>query len=1192
MAAGVGVAVSSSLASAKKVSATTYSMTPNASTTGSSSSSYLSSDFSFTHSGVDWTMRYVNPSNRQTKMNQSSAGSQFCFYTGEFPGSITQVVITYGTFGTMSDSSKVKMVGSTSAFESQQTTGGETMTWDSSKKTLTWTADSSDGYVAIAFYMSGKAISGNNYLAESDAIVVTYESGGGSTPTALVAPTGLTLSGTTFTWNAVTNNNGYGYSIDTDPETTGSVAKNTVSFDVSTLTLDPGTYNFKVLTKGDGTNYTDSGYCSAVQFTVSSSSQSGEYSEEWAYADLTDKVSGTYEDVSGQSYLKVPSTAGQTATVTLPLGDIYQPTTDITVVVNIACFGTGNNPTDNTVSITASGDGQNSTWSGSGVSSLPSSSTYVNGTLTMTKTATPSAISTVIINFSVNSRVKLFRLKKVDISFEYEVDSSIAATINGDTTVSSGSQWQTGGITEDESGDPVSGATYAFESSQGVTITASSTSNGTFTATTASSGTVTVSATLEGYNIQSLVVTVDNTDPYINLSLTSGSTGYTGQTVSVSASSGHLTQDITWTVTSGSVSNPTTSNSGYSGKLASSGTVTIQASANGITQSVSVTVTKTAFTTSPSDASVNEGSDVQLSAVLNSGGAVLWESDDTSIATVDANGLVSGVSSGTTTLTAKSADDTEVKTTCEITVVEVLVASHTYSSSDGLTVNIKKGDTTVATATMDQLTASTSPQWNTQYRFYAGSILTIQPAVNYEIVKVQVNGVVNANSKGVKPTPKYYAGNNYSSVSDCTTNFTMGSEYSVDSPEKFVVYASGSAGNIGVTSILVEYKASEQQVELVEITYSGNLLKTTQYVGQGFDSVGLEFTAHYDNETTSPILTSDIAWEDLALGTSVTGSYQDVDVTVNGLNIINSSDVDEIIFFNSLSNDSTAVYSNLDSHSILGSFTTVASDKAYNGKESSLKLGSSSESGTFTLTNTKDGYYVSSVIVVAKTFVSTGVSPVADETSLKISGSEATDTYELTSSWAVYSLDVSTDEQNVVEITTSGSGHRCYIHSITMILAAEDKTAVTFAHKILDELTCTASGNSAPSTTQWGNLRTYYITGTNVSVDGKELLETTLAPYETWKDYEVTQDSTESEIICAALAKYDYVIRKYKTTNYEDFIGRFGQGKVNGQLAPSVNPIGLFRDNNTSMIAIIVIVSMVSVTAIGGYFFLRKRKEQ
>ena len=79
------------------------------------------------------------------------------------------------------------------------------------------------------------------------------------------------------------------------------------------------------------------------------------------------------------------------------------------------------------------------------------------------------------------------------------------------------------------------------------------------------------------------------------------------------------------------------------------------------------------------------------------------------------------------------------------------------------------------------------------------------------------------------------------------------------------------------------------------------------------------------------------------------------------------------------------------------------------------------------------------------------------------------------------------------------------------------------------------------------------------------------------------------------MARYDLIIRKYGTDTssggHDDFIGRFGVGKINGPLNQSRLLLSNMFGDNTNSVAIIVIISMVSMTAIGGYFFLRKRKE-
>ena len=153
----------------------TYSLTPDQSSTGSTATSYITTLTEFTYNGISWKMNQWNPNTLQVKTNQSSAASQFRFYnTSEIPGRITQVIITFSAL-TVSDASKLMFLGGTS--EVSATTGGTAGTWNPTAKTLTWTPGASDNFTFFAFYQDGKAASGNNYLASSNAIVVTYDNG-------------------------------------------------------------------------------------------------------------------------------------------------------------------------------------------------------------------------------------------------------------------------------------------------------------------------------------------------------------------------------------------------------------------------------------------------------------------------------------------------------------------------------------------------------------------------------------------------------------------------------------------------------------------------------------------------------------------------------------------------------------------------------------------------------------------------------------------------------------------------------------------------------------------------------------------------------------------------------------------------------------------------------------------------------
>ena len=175
---GVGVGITDKKQAKPTYADDTYSLTPNAASTGSSSTSYVATITEFTHAGISWKMNQWNPSTLQIKTNQSSATSEFRFYnTSAFSGKIKQVVITFSAL-TVSDSSKLIFLGGSS--EVSATSGGTAGTWNGTAKTLTWTPANSTNYTYFAFYQNGKAASGSNFLADSNAIVVTYASSSGN----------------------------------------------------------------------------------------------------------------------------------------------------------------------------------------------------------------------------------------------------------------------------------------------------------------------------------------------------------------------------------------------------------------------------------------------------------------------------------------------------------------------------------------------------------------------------------------------------------------------------------------------------------------------------------------------------------------------------------------------------------------------------------------------------------------------------------------------------------------------------------------------------------------------------------------------------------------------------------------------------------------------------------------------------
>ncbi len=126
--------------------------------------------------------------------------------------------------------------------------------------------------------------------------------------------------------------------------------------------------------------------------------------------------------------------------------------------------------------------------------------------------------------------------------------------------------------------------------------------------------------------------------------------------------------DVTWSTSRGSLSDKGTKGGRHYGQYRNAGcgtsTVTATAHPGNVTGEASVTVTCPvvgSVTVTPPTASVAAGATVQLTGTPRdtagnplAGFAVAWSSGNTAAAMVDSNGLVSGVASGSATITATS----------------------------------------------------------------------------------------------------------------------------------------------------------------------------------------------------------------------------------------------------------------------------------------------------------------------------------------------------------------------------------------------------------------------------------------------------------------------------------------------------------------------------------------------------------
>ena len=170
-----------------------------------------------------------------------------------------------------------------------------------------------------------------------------------------------------------------------------------------------------------------------------------------------------------------------------------------------------------------------------------------------------------------------------------------------------------------------------------------------------------------------------------------------------------------------------------------------------------------------------------------------------------------------------------------------------------------------------------------------------------------------------------------------------------------------------------------------------------------------------------------------------------------------------------------------------------------------------------------------------------------------------------------------------ITITMSGTASSKYgVKSISVLYVGDEATS--FASTFLGAIACTQSGASKPTfNIKEGQTRWSW-----------SLLETEYGNLSSADKAKFAKGATGvSSTVTECVERYDYIVGKYYVGNLDrelissDFMSR----------SPSAVGVGsmplLFAVNqkNTNTVAILVIISMVSVTAIGGYFFLRKRKE-
>jgi trimeric autotransporter adhesin len=316
--------------------------------------------------------------------------------------------------------------------------------------------------------------------------------------------------------------------------------------------------------------------------------------------------------------------------------------------------------------------------------------------------------------------------------------ASVTVTLNP-TSIQVGATSTGSAVTRDASNNVLTGRTVTWGSSN----TSVATVNGSGLVTGVSAGTATITATSEGINgtadITVTAIPVDSVEA--TLADSTIAVGQTSQGAAITRAAGGAVltgRTITWASSNTSVA--TVNSSGLVTAL-DAGTVTITATSEGKSDGVSLTITvvpvaSVNVTLNPTSIQVgatSTGSAVTRDASNNvlTGRTVTWGSSNTSVATVNGSGLVTGVSAGTATITATSEG---INGTADITVTAIPVDS----------VEATLADSSIAVAETVQAAAIT--------RAAGGAVLTGRTITwassNTSIATVNSSGLVTALDAG------------------------------------------------------------------------------------------------------------------------------------------------------------------------------------------------------------------------------------------------------------------------------------------------------------------------------------------------------------------------------------------------------------------------------------------------------------
>lgn len=143
----------------------------------------------------------------------------------------------------------------------------------------------------------------------------------------------------------------------------------------------------------------------------------------------------------------------------------------------------------------------------------------------------------------------------------------------------------------------------------------------------------------------------------------------------------------------------------------------------------------------------------------------------------------------------------------------------------------------------------------------------------------------------------------------------------------------------------------------------------------------------------------------------------------------------------------------------------------------------------------------------------------------------------------------------------------CQFKSIVVTWEVDTEEIDEFVSSFFEGVTCDG-GVTEPDVDMWGIVELYYA----------DLSDVHKAEIQ-----EVAPNYEDTSTIAGVLARYDYIVGKYGTEKYNDFMGR--------NPAPIASALSIRNSDGLTDIAVISALAIAGIAAAGAFVFLRRKKE-